>query len=81
MAGIATFNVYLDGHDMQVIEVDGTPTQPTRTGIIYLAAGQRVSVLVRTKHTTNLNYLLHADMNPEMFDYIPDGLKLSKYIL
>lgn len=23
MAGIATFNVYIDGHDMQVIEVDG----------------------------------------------------------
>jgi hypothetical protein len=42
-----------------------------------LAAGQRVSVLIKTKDNTYKNYRLHANMAPVMFDYIPDDLELS----
>lgn len=44
---------------------------------VYLAAGQRVSVLVKTKDNTDKNYRLHANMAPVMFDYIPDDLEMS----
>jgi iron transport multicopper oxidase len=54
-------------------------TEPTKTKGVYLAAGQRISVLVKTKPTTDLNYYLHANLNPIMFDYIPEDLELSKY--
>ncbi|KAI8079499.1 multicopper oxidase-domain-containing protein [Gilbertella persicaria] len=77
MSGIAAFRVYLGGHRMQVIEVDGVLTKPTTTSSVYLSAGQRVSVLVETKDKTEFNYYLHADMDPEMLDDIPSDLRLN----
>lgn len=46
--------------------------------MVYLAAGQRVSVLVKTKDSSKLNYHFHANMAPVMFDEIPDDLELSE---
>lgn len=46
--------------------------------MVHLAAGQRISVLVKTKPTSKLNYYFHANMDPVMFDEIPDDLQLSK---
>ncbi|GAA5795601.1 hypothetical protein HPULCUR_000962 [Helicostylum pulchrum] len=80
MSGLAVFQVHIDHHDMQVIEVDGVLTKPTTAKMVYLASGQRVSVLVKTKPTSKLNYYFHANMAPVMFDEIPDDLKLSKNI-
>lgn len=64
---------------MQVIEVDGVLTKPLLVKKVYLAAGQRISVLVKTKDSKKLNYYMHANMDEEMFDYVPDGLQMSKY--
>lgn len=77
MSGIATFHFAIDGHNLQVIEVDGVSTKPLDSQKIYLAAGQRVSVLVKTKGTTEFNYFIRGDMAPVMFDYIPDDLNLN----
>ncbi|KAI8874595.1 multicopper oxidase, partial [Backusella circina FSU 941] len=77
IGGIATFNVYIDGHEMEVIEQDGVLTKPTHVKGVYLAAGQRLSVLVHSKPTTDTNYRFHANMNPAMFDYVPDDLELK----
>ncbi|KAF1805378.1 Cupredoxin [Mucor lusitanicus] len=77
VSGIATFGVSIDDHDMQVIEVDGVRTQAKPVRSVYMAAGQRVSVLVKTKNTTDRNYRLHANMAPVMFDYIPDDLQMD----
>lgn len=54
-------------------------TKPLTTQKVYLAAGQRISVLVQTKESIDFNYFIHADMAPVMFDYIPDDLKMSKH--
>lgn len=77
VSGIATFNFAIDDHELQVIEVDGILTKPVNVGKIYLAAGQRMSVLIKTKDSTKLNYFMHANMNEVMFDYIPDDLELN----
>ncbi|KAL7325774.1 ferroxidase fet3 [Mucor circinelloides] len=77
MSGIATFGVSIDDHEMEVIEVDGVRTQAKHARSVYMAAGQRVSVLVKTKNTTDMNYRLHANMAPVMFDYIPDNLQMN----
>ncbi|KAI8360717.1 multicopper oxidase-domain-containing protein [Choanephora cucurbitarum] len=77
MSGMASFRIYLEDHTMEIIELDGVLTQPTLTSSVYLSAGQRMSVLIETKQTTEFNYYLHADMDPDMFDTLPDDLLLN----
>ena len=52
----------------------------TRTAVqsVYLTAAQRVSVLVTAKNTTDTNYYMHADMDTDMFDVLPEDLDHSK---
>lgn len=44
---------------------------------IDVAVAQRVSLLVTAKNSTDLNYYLHADFHPDMFDVIPEDLRLN----
>ncbi|KAL5324675.1 hypothetical protein ACEPPN_009223 [Leptodophora sp. 'Broadleaf-Isolate-01'] len=39
----------IEGHDMTVIEVDGSYTEPHKTSFLQIATGQRYSVLLTTK--------------------------------
>lgn len=78
MSGFATFFFDIDGHDLDVIEVDGVDTARHTVDSLYLTAAQRYSVLVTAKNTTDFNYYMHADMDSGMFDSIPDGLNPSK---
>lgn len=62
MSALAMFSIHLDGHNMTVIEVDGTDIEPYPIDVVTVSAAQRVSVLVTALNTTDTNYLLHADM-------------------
>ncbi|KXS11556.1 multicopper oxidase [Gonapodya prolifera JEL478] len=77
MSVLASFSLWLDGHTISVIEVDGTDTEPFNVEMATIAAAQRVSVLVTARNETNMNYLLHAHMDPEMFEEVPKGLNLN----
>ncbi|KAI7869586.1 Cupredoxin [Spinellus fusiger] len=77
MSAFSMFYFSIDGHDLDIIENDGIDTQRTTVQSIYLTAAQRISVLVTAKNTTNLNYFMHADMNTDMFDTVPDNLKTN----
>ncbi|KAJ3099865.1 hypothetical protein HDU96_010538 [Phlyctochytrium bullatum] len=77
MAAFAMFKFYIDGHDMQVIEVDGVETEPFSTPVLMVAAAQRYSVLVTARNATNgtdVDYLIHGEMDENMFDSIPADL-------
>lgn len=45
-AAIALFHLWIEGHNMTVIEVDGVYVQPYNTQGVDVAVGQRYSVLV-----------------------------------
>ncbi|KAG0238875.1 hypothetical protein BGW42_000036 [Actinomortierella wolfii] len=62
MSALATFQVYIDGHDMDIIEADGIDVQRTTIKAFPIAAGQRYSVLVKAKDDTTSNFRLHGDM-------------------
>ncbi|KAJ3268355.1 ferroxidase fet3 [Terramyces sp. JEL0728] len=66
MAAQAAFNVYMDDHTFQIIEVDGENVEPFEASVIKLAPAQRYSVLVTAKNTTTNNYLLHSKFDPAM---------------
>ncbi|KAJ3094650.1 ferroxidase fet3 [Phlyctochytrium planicorne] len=77
MSAFAMFKFYIDGHEMQVIEVDGVETEPSPAESLMVAAAQRYSVLVTARgagNGTDVNYNIHANMDEDMFDAIPDDL-------
>ncbi|KAI9272916.1 multicopper oxidase-domain-containing protein [Phascolomyces articulosus] len=75
MSGFVTYFFSIDGHSMEVIEVDGIEVQRHPVDVVNLSAAQRVSVLVTAQNETSLNYYMHADMDVDMLDKIPPELK------
>ncbi|CAO3617127.1 unnamed protein product [Cunninghamella echinulata] len=77
MSGFSTFYISIDDHLLDIIEVDGVETQRTPVDSIYLTAAQRISAIVTAKNSTKLNYYLHADLDPDMYDDYPKDLQLN----
>ncbi|KAF9279855.1 ferroxidase fet3 [Mortierella alpina] len=77
MSALAMFHFYIDGHDVDIIEVDGVDVQRKTVKTFPISAAQRYSVLVTAKNDTSLNYYVHGDMDRVMFDQVPDDLVLG----
>lgn len=77
MSGFSMYYFSIDSHDLEVIEIDGIDVQRQTVQSVSLTAAQRVSVLVTAKNVTTTNYYMHADMNVDMFDALPDDLKVN----
>ncbi|ORY53401.1 Cupredoxin [Leucosporidium creatinivorum] len=76
-SAFAMFYVWLDGHDMSIIEADGTDTDAYPVDHVSLSVAQRYSVLVTARNDTNSNFLFHANFDSSMFDTVPDDLQLN----
>lgn len=74
-AAFAMFYFWIDGHDMSIIEVDGTDTEPFPIDLITIAVAQRYSILVTARNDTSANWAIHANMDTTMFDTVPDALQ------
>ena len=68
MSNLAAWYLHFDGHPMTVVEVDGVYTKKQPTDLIYLSAGQRMSVLITAKPQNNKNFAFVGSMDPKMFD-------------
>ncbi|KAJ7887177.1 Fet3 protein [Mycena leptocephala] len=73
-SAFAKFIFWIDGHDMRVIEVDGTDVAEFPIFPLSLSVAQRYSVLVTARHNATANFAVHADMDPSMFNTIPNTL-------
>ncbi|KAF8180286.1 Fet3 protein [Mycena galopus ATCC 62051] len=73
-SAFAKFIFWIDGHDMRVIEVDGTDVAEFPIFPLSLSVAQRYSVLVTARPNATANFAVHADMDPSMFNTIPDTL-------
>lgn len=73
--------ILLEDHEFTIVEVDGAYVKPNVTNILYLGAGQRMSVLVHSKpndeYTPLKNYALMQILDETMLDVIPRDLKLN----
>jgi iron transport multicopper oxidase len=66
MVNIGAFagqNVWFEGHNMTIVEVDGVYTHPAEASLIYLSAAQRCSFLLTAKNETDTNYPFVASMD------------------
>ncbi|GAA5912089.1 uncharacterized protein JCM6883_007107 [Sporobolomyces salmoneus] len=70
-------NFWIDGHEMRIIEADGTDIEEFPVDYLTLAVAQRYSVLVTAKNESNSNYLIHANFDTRMFDTVPDDLVVN----
>ena len=77
MAAFATFRIWIEDHEMRIIEVDGVYTQEYPVDMTVLTPGQRTSVLVTAKNNTEKNYALVGSMDTSMFATIPENFNPS----
>ncbi|CAO1614394.1 unnamed protein product [Parajaminaea phylloscopi] len=77
MSALAMFQFWIDGHDMRIVEADGVDTKEYPIDRITLSVAQRYSILVTAKNDTSQNWKMHANMDPSMFDAVPEDLKLN----
>ncbi|KAF8217774.1 Fet3 protein [Mycena galopus ATCC 62051] len=73
-SAFAMFYFWIDGHDMRVIEVDGTDIEETPIDLLTLTVAQRYSVLLTARNDTTSNWVVHANMDSTMFDTVPPTL-------
>ncbi|KAF5360236.1 hypothetical protein D9757_012888 [Collybiopsis confluens] len=75
------FYFWIDGHDMRIIEVDGTDTEEYPISLISLSVAQRYSILVTARNDSSSNWAIHANFDTDMFDTVPDTLQPSELLL
>ncbi|KAF9028653.1 Fet3 ferroxidase protein [Hymenopellis radicata] len=68
-SAFAMFFFWIDGHDMRITDVEESPSD-----LLSLAVAQRYSILVTARNDTNANWAIHANMDTDMFDTVPDAL-------
>ncbi|KAG7446974.1 ferroxidase [Guyanagaster necrorhizus] len=69
------FYFWIDGHDMRIIEVDGTDIEEYAVDVLSISVAQRYSILVTARNDTNAsNWVIHANMDTTMFDKVPATL-------
>ncbi|CAR28376.1 ZYRO0F02574p [Zygosaccharomyces rouxii] len=70
--------IAIESHNMTIVEVDGVYVKPNTTDLIYVATGQRISVLVKAKENNpGRNFALMQIMDDSMLDVIPPDLQLQ----
>ncbi|KAI0790435.1 Fet3 protein [Abortiporus biennis] len=73
-SAFSMFFFWIDGHEMRIIEADGTDVEESPTDLISITAAQRYSILVTARNDTSSNWAIHANMDTDMFDTVPDTL-------
>ncbi|CCC13667.1 unnamed protein product [Sordaria macrospora k-hell] len=86
MANIGAFAgqyIWIEDHNMTVVEMDGVYVHPTETIMVYLSAAQRCSFLLKAKKETSRNFPIIASMDTTLFDTIPPSLNpnVTSYLL
>ena len=69
---------YIEGHNFTIVEVDGVYTEPATTDMLYIAVGQRYSVLLTTKDSTDENYAVVNIFDSTQLAIIPSTLALNQ---
>ena len=66
---------WIQDHAMTIVEIDGVYTKPTDTDMIYVAAGQRCSFLLKTRESSSANFPIVSRMDERSFSMHSDRPK------
>lgn len=70
--------LFIEDHEMILVEVDGVYVEPTKVDLLYLTAAQRVSILVKSKSSTSKNFAFMQLIDESMLDFVPPDLVLNR---
>ncbi|KAK6202298.1 Cupredoxin [Scheffersomyces amazonensis] len=68
--------IYIEDHTLTIVEIDGGYVEQVEVDSIYIAPGQRYSVLIQAKKSPQQNYRFICVLDYEMLDLIPSDLQL-----
>ncbi|KAL7798312.1 Cupredoxin [Trichoderma ceciliae] len=69
--------LWIEGHTMRIVEVDGIYTEAAEADMVYISAAQRVSFLLTTKNDTSANFPIVSSMDTTLFDSLPADLNYN----
>lgn len=75
--GFVSQYFWIEDHEMTVVQIDGEYVKPNTTERLYITVGQRYSVLIHTKNSTEQNYAIMQKFDDTMLDTIPSDLRLN----
>ncbi|SCU96426.1 LANO_0E13476g1_1 [Lachancea nothofagi CBS 11611] len=75
--GFVSQYIWIEDHEMEVVEVDGIYTEKNTTNMLYITTAQRYAVLIHTKNDTSKNFAIMQKFDDTMLDLIPDDLQLN----
>lgn len=78
IGAFASQYIYIEDHDLTVVEIDGVYTEPYKTDMLYITAAQRYTVLLKTKDSTEKNYPIVTIFDSTLFDVIEPDLALNQ---
>lgn len=69
--------VYIEDHELEIVEIDGVYVDPVKVDSLYVAVAQRYGVLVRTKVNPKKNSFRFVNViDRPMLDLVPADLKI-----
>lgn len=66
----------VEGHTMQIVEVDGVYVEPVETDLLYIAVAQRYGVLLTTKKNFEGTFRFINALDEPMLDVLPEDLQI-----
>lgn len=73
IGAFAAHYFWFEGHEMQIVEVDGVWTEEMVAERLYITPAQRYSVLLSTRDDASQNFAIVSAMDEDLFDVIPEG--------
>lgn len=69
--------LYLEDHELTIVEIDGVYVEPVKVSSLYIAVAQRYGVLVKTKkNPTTKSYRFVNVIDRPMLDLVPSDLRI-----
>lgn len=59
--------IWLEGHEMTVIAVDGVPVVRAATSTVYISTAQRIDILFTAKTVATQNYFFISSLDQTMY--------------
>ncbi|SCU85732.1 LADA_0D09296g1_1 [Lachancea dasiensis] len=75
--GFVSQYLWIEDHEMTVVEVDGVYTEKNTTDMLYITTAQRYAVLIHTKNGTSKNFAIMQKFDDTMLDLVPSDLQLN----
>ncbi|KAK9464750.1 Cupredoxin [Lipomyces arxii] len=69
--------IWFEGHDFQIVEIDGVYVEPATASMLYITVAQRYTILLTTKNSTDTNFPMMASFDTDMLDTVPDTLNYN----